>query len=99
MLALRAAGLDANARGIAIEITKSGPEAVAAALRTFAAAPPPDPRELARRCEARTIGKYDHLLNEALQIESYASQRLDTALLPALAKSLVSRLFPAPVVQ
>ena len=99
MLALRAAGLDANARGVAIEITKSGPEAVAAALRTLATAPPPDPRELARRCEARTIGKYDHLLNEALQIESYASQRLDTALLPALAESLVSRLFPAPVVQ
>jgi ATP-dependent Lhr-like helicase len=91
VLALRAAGLDANSRGVAIEIADSTQEALAASLRTLAAAPPPDPRGLAESCAARAIGKYDHLLSDALQIESYASQRLDTATLPALAGDLLRR--------
>ncbi len=92
MLALRAAGLDANSHGVALEITRSTPQAVATVLQTLATSPPPDPLALARVSETRLIGKYDELLNETLQIRSYASQRLDTAALPALAGTLIGRL-------
>ncbi|MDE1148192.1 MAG: DEAD/DEAH box helicase [Azospirillaceae bacterium] len=89
-LALRKRGLDANPRGIAIEISDASVRNVIAALREIASAPAPVAMELAAFSGARSIGKYDDYLTDPLLIQSYASQWIDTTNLPGIAAAVLS---------
>lgn len=98
-LALRARDLDANMRGVALEIVgaakDAAKDAVVTALGAIASAPAPDGLSLAATVANRSIGKYDAFLTDDLLLHSFASQRLEPAALPDIARRLLGAA-PAP---
>lgn len=95
-LALRAQGLDAAPRGISIGIADATADAVDTALARIAGSPPPDPQDLAEAAATRVVGKYDPHLTDSLLLHSYASQRIDTTDLPAIAAAVRRRVGDTP---
>ncbi|MBY6262005.1 DEAD/DEAH box helicase [Azospirillum sp. 412522] len=88
-LALRARGIDANMRGVALEIIGTTKDAVVMALDAIASAPVSDSLGLAATVANRSIGKYDTFLTADLLLHSFASQRLEPAALPGIARRLL----------
>ncbi|WP_148219764.1 DEAD/DEAH box helicase [Azospirillum sp. B510] len=88
-LALRARGIDANMRGVALEIIGTTKDAVVMALDAIASAPMPNSLALAATVANRSIGKYDTFLTDDLLLHSFASQRLEPAALPGIARRLM----------
>lgn len=88
VLALRSAGVDASARGIAIETSDTSVDAVNNAIRSIASGPPPDPLELASRVSNRIRAKYDPYLSDNLLCRGFASDHLNVDDLQSLARSL-----------
>ncbi|PWC56302.1 ATP-dependent helicase [Azospirillum sp. TSH7] len=88
-LALRARDIDANMRGVALEIIGTTREKVVMALDTIASAPAPDAMSLAATATNRSIGKYDAFLTDDLLLHSFASQKLEPAALPEIARRLL----------
>lgn len=88
-LALRARDIDANMRGVALEVIGTTREKVVMALDTIAFAPAPDAMSLAATVTNRSIGKYDAFLTDDLLLHSFASQKLEPAALPEIARRLL----------
>ena len=65
-------------------------------LSVLAASPPPDPLELARLVSAKLSDKYDAFLDEELLCAAYASERIDSQSLPALAACVLGKWHPSP---
>lgn len=88
-LALRARDIDANMRGVGLEIIGATREKVVMALDAIASATAPDAMSLAVNATNRSIGKYDAFLTDDLLLHSFASQKLEPAALPEIARRLL----------
>lgn len=88
-LALRARDIDANMRGVGLEIIGATREKVVIALDAIASAPAPDAMSLAATVANRSIGKYDAFLTDDILLHSFACQKLEPAALPEIARCLL----------
>lgn len=88
LLSLLRRGLEVATNGIAVTVASHQGEAVLAALRGLAGAPPPDAVELARLVPEKARSKFDHYLDEDLLSLDYASEMIDVSRLPEVAGRL-----------
>jgi ATP-dependent Lhr-like helicase len=91
-LSLVRARLDPTPLGLAIGIPAEQEARLRQVLAAMAAAPPPDPLDLAALVPEKQFEKYDHCLDEELLTLSYASERIDAARVPVLAAELLAGL-------
>jgi ATP-dependent helicase Lhr and Lhr-like helicase len=88
LLALAADGIEAQASTLALGVPAKQREALLRTLARIAGAPPPDGAGLAARAPDLQRAKFDGYLDRDLLARCYASERLDTDPLPALASAL-----------
>jgi ATP-dependent Lhr-like helicase len=96
LLALTRVRLEPVQLGLAISVPEAAAAKLRSALAELAAAPPPDPLELARLVEDKACEKYDPFLDDDLLCRAYASERIDASALPALAGEVLAKWLPEP---
>jgi ATP-dependent Lhr-like helicase len=78
-LALQQRDIRCENDGLALCLPDTTPEQVTGLLEEMAAAPPPDPRELAALIPDRALDKYDEFLSSDLLSTAYAARKLDVS--------------------